>query len=520
MDARYVHPHVVRAAFAMFMLFCLSMAALDTFGTNRTGLVFFGLVCQLNILLIAAAGVSYFVTAVSEEKDAGTFALLQLAGLTPLAITLGKSTSRLISSLMLLVSQIPFTFLAVTLGGIRWQQVLGAWVCLAAWMILIANMAVLCSARCNTSARAAGAAGVILLLWFGTPPTIRTILQAIAPGTLAPEVQKTLARFPQILELVSPWKQIDLILNQWEVAEVFGSQFWFSLLLAVGCFTVSTLRLNAWTRPTEDGAAGQEQGGQRRWPVGRCWRLPLAWRDFHFFAGGRTLFAARWLGWLIVYLAFLGVQKMELNSWRWILVGNFAMQMLLLLAGVLTLECVLLATGSLHSELRQMTHSSLAMLPLSSTRMFLEKSAGCAPVCAPHRNLAHHPVTAQPQQPCQQNRWESLTHVGSPAYLQHPRSNSLFTLHSLGRIPTHAACVLRRLLRDRRTYSAHSLHRGNAGKNPQYSELAPTCMGHHHLLDLGPAAAPNPALDPRTLDRARQKVAFNCLAAHVARVSR
>lgn len=378
MDARYVHPHVVRAAFAMFMLFCLSMAALDAFGTNRTGLVFFGLVCQLNILLIAAAGVSYFVTAVSEEKDAGTFALLQLAGLTPLAITLGKSTSRLISSLMLLVSQIPFTFLAVTLGGIRWQQVLGAWVCLAAWMILIANMALLCSARCNTSARAAGAAGVILLLWFGTPPTIRTILQAIAPGTLAPEVQKTLARFPQILELVSPWKQIDLILNQWEVAEVFGSQFWFSLLLAVGCFTVSTLRLNAWTRPTEDGAAGQEQGGQRRWPVGRCWRLPLAWRDFHFFAGGRTLFAARWLGWLIVYLAFLGVQKMELNSWRWILVGNFAMQMLLLLAGVLTLECVLLATGSLHSELRQMTHSSLAMLPLSSTRMFLEKSAGCA----------------------------------------------------------------------------------------------------------------------------------------------
>lgn len=378
MDARYVHPHVVRATFALFILFCLSMAALDAFGTNRTGLVFFGLVCQLNVLLIAAAGVSYFVTAVSEEKDAGTFALLQLAGLTPLAITLGKSTSRLVSSLMLLVSQIPFTFLAVTLGGIRWQQVLAAWVCLAAWMILVANMALLCSARCNNSARAAGAAGIILLLWFGTPPTIRTILNAIAPGTLSPEVRQTLSRLPQLLELVSPWKQIDLILNRWEVAEVFGAQFWFSLLLAVGCFTVSTLRLNAWTRPTEDGATGQEQGGKRRWPVGRCWRLPLVWRDFHFFAGGQTLFATRWFLWLVVYIAFLGLQKIELDSWRWILVGNFAMQMLLLLAGALTLECVLLATGSLHSELRQMTHSSLAMLPLSSTRMFLEKSAGCA----------------------------------------------------------------------------------------------------------------------------------------------
>ncbi|MFM7057176.1 MAG: hypothetical protein ACKO2P_09680 [Planctomycetota bacterium] len=377
MDARYVYPHMVRAAFAMFILFCLSMAELDAFGTNRTGLVFFELVCQLNVLMIAAAGVSYFVTAVSEEKDAGTFALLQLAGLTPLAITLGKSTSRLVSSLMLLVSQMPFTFLAVTLGGIRWQQVLGAWVCLAAWMILVANMALLCSARCRDSARAAGAAGILLLLWFGTPPALRQLLTVLAPGTLPAPVEQTLARIPKLLEIVSPWQQLDAILNSWESAEVFGGQFWASLLLAGTCFAVSTWRLNAWTRPTEDGAAGQEQGGKRRWPVSRCWRFPLAWRDFHFFAGGRTIFIGRWLGWLLVYAAFTAIQNLDNNAWSWLLTGHFALQLLMLLAGALSLECVLLATGSLHSELRQMTHSSLAMLPLSSVRVILEKSAGC-----------------------------------------------------------------------------------------------------------------------------------------------
>ncbi len=377
MDARSVYPHMVRAAFALFILFCLSMAELDAFGTNRTGLVFFELVCQLNVLMIAAAGVSYFVTAVSEEKDAGTFALLQLAGLTPLAITLGKSTSRLVSSLMLLVSQIPFTFLAVTLGGIRWQQVLGAWVCLAAWMILVANMALLCSARCSNSARAAGAAGIILLLWFGTPPALRQLLLSLGPGTLPAAIEQTLTRLPAVLEIVSPWKQVDAILNGWESAEVLGGQFWASLLLAGICFVVSTLRLNAWTRPTEDGAAGQEQGGKRRWAVGRCWRFPLAWRDFHFFAGGRTIFVGRWLGWLLVYAAFTAMQNMDGQDRSWLLSGNFALQMLMLVAGALSLECVLLATGSLHSELRQMTHSSLAMLPLSSVRVMLEKSAGC-----------------------------------------------------------------------------------------------------------------------------------------------
>lgn len=135
------------------MLFTLSLAWTNTFGSTRIGLRYFETICYLNILLISVAGISYFATAVTEEKDAGTLALLQLAGLSPFAITLGKSTSRLVSALMLLAVQIPFSFLAVTLGGVLWQQVLAAWVALAAWLILTANAALLASARCATSGR-------------------------------------------------------------------------------------------------------------------------------------------------------------------------------------------------------------------------------------------------------------------------------------------------------------------------------------------------------------------------------
>lgn len=377
MDSRYVYPHLVRAIFAFFMLFCLSMATLDAFGTTRTGLVFFDLVCRLNVVLIAAAGVSYFVTVVSEEKDAGTFALLQLAGLTPLAITLGKSTSRLLSSLMLLVSQLPFTFLAVTLGGIHWQQVVGAWVCLSVWMILVANVALLCSARSATSGRAAAAAGLILFFYFGFPWLLRSLLAAAPSVANLSGVSKTLAGVPDLMDVISPWLQLDRVLNNWEGAEVFGGQFWLSLLLAGICFSVSTLRLNAWTRPTEDGVAGVEQGGRRRWPVSRCWRLPLAWRDFYFFAGGRSFLVVKCLGWFGVYCLFMGIQRMESGVWRATFSGESGWQMLVLLAGALTLECLLLATGSLHAEIRQMTHSSLAMLPLTPTRIFVEKAVGC-----------------------------------------------------------------------------------------------------------------------------------------------
>ncbi|MFN9036165.1 MAG: hypothetical protein ACK5YO_07705, partial [Planctomyces sp.] len=143
-DNRSVWPHVVRGAFAFMMLFTLSLAWTDAFGTTRIGLRFFETICSLNILIISVAGISYFSTAVTEEKDAGTLALLQLAGMSPLAITLGKSTSRLVSSLMLLAVQVPFSFLAVTLGGVLWQQLLAAWCALAAWLILVANAALLC----------------------------------------------------------------------------------------------------------------------------------------------------------------------------------------------------------------------------------------------------------------------------------------------------------------------------------------------------------------------------------------
>ncbi|MFN9826350.1 MAG: hypothetical protein ACK58J_19575, partial [Planctomyces sp.] len=83
-DNRSVWPHVVRGAFAFMMLFTLSLAWTDAFGTTRIGLRFFETICSLNILIISVAGISYFSTAVTEEKDAGTLALLQLAGMSPL----------------------------------------------------------------------------------------------------------------------------------------------------------------------------------------------------------------------------------------------------------------------------------------------------------------------------------------------------------------------------------------------------------------------------------------------------
>ena len=200
MDSKSIYPHVIRAAFSFLMFFFISVAFADAFGTSRTGLRYFESICFLNVLLITVCGVSYFVTAVTEEKDAGTFALLRLAGMTALSITLGKSTSRLVSSLMLLVIQLPFTFLAITLGGVLWQQIVASYIALAAWMALVANLALFCSVRCTTSGRAAGMAGSVLLMLFVLPNIINSLLGALPAGLLSPAGSDLLSSIPQIIE--------------------------------------------------------------------------------------------------------------------------------------------------------------------------------------------------------------------------------------------------------------------------------------------------------------------------------
>ena len=171
-DIRSVYPHVVRAGFCGFMLLAIVGAWADSAGGMAPGLSFFRWICRLNVLLISVSGISYFVSAVTEEKDTGVLALLRLAGVSPLAIVLSKSTSRLISAIMLLLIQLPFTFLAITLGGVTQIQIFAAYLALAAWMCLVANVALLCSVRCETSGRAASLATAILLLFFAAGPLL------------------------------------------------------------------------------------------------------------------------------------------------------------------------------------------------------------------------------------------------------------------------------------------------------------------------------------------------------------
>ena len=376
MDSKSIYPHVIRAAFSFLMFFFISVAFADAFGTSRTGLRYFESICFLNVLLITVCGVSYFVTAVTEEKDAGTFALLRLAGMTALSITLGKSTSRLVSSLMLLVIQLPFTFLAITLGGVLWQQIVASYIALAAWMALVANLALFCSVRCTTSGRAAGMAGSVLLMLFVLPNIINSLLGALPAGLLSPAGSDLLSSIPQIIERFIVLDRLHALLQTDNAVAFFGQQFWISMAISAVLFAISTLTLDFWSAPVE--VAGlSENAAIRRWSVGRSWQLALMWKEFIFFTGGRSFFITKLIGGGFVFAGFIWLQRSNGYIDYFTLRGDNAWIAFETAAAFLALEVLLYSSGCLFYEIRQSTQSTLAAIPLSGARVLLEKAGGC-----------------------------------------------------------------------------------------------------------------------------------------------
>ena len=168
-DARQTRNHVFRLAFVAFIYLALLAATVTSGLFGAPGLRFFQTIAWLNMFFISCAGVGYFSSAITEEKEEETIGLLQMAGLNPLGILLGKSTSRLIQATMLLVVQFPFSLLAVTLGGVTPYQIVAAYVALLAYMILLANVALLWSTLCQRGGAAAGMTTLVFVIYFIMP---------------------------------------------------------------------------------------------------------------------------------------------------------------------------------------------------------------------------------------------------------------------------------------------------------------------------------------------------------------
>ena len=107
---------------------------------------------------------------------------ISLAGINSVSLLLGKSTSQLISAVLLLIAQFPFTLLAITLGSVTLHQVLAAYTAVLAYMLALGNLGLLCSVCCRTSRATSWLTDILLAGFLFGPSLVLVFLTPLRAG--------------------------------------------------------------------------------------------------------------------------------------------------------------------------------------------------------------------------------------------------------------------------------------------------------------------------------------------------
>ncbi len=341
------------------------------------GLLFFSSVVYYNALFIGLAGLSYFASAITEEKEEGTLGLLRMTDLNPLSILLGKSTSRLLGGLLLLLVQFPFALLAVTLGGLTWGQIASCYLVLACFLFLACNLGLLGSVVATRSGSAAVMAGVLGFIFLFGGWFFGSFFDAGA--------------HPALDTLFSIWKETNFataLVNLLTTNGGTGTDWKLTALWQLGGgLTAFLLAWRLFDRFCSDhGAVAQrgKAGAGRLMKTARSrpWANAIAWRDYYFIHGGtKTIWVKMFLytglvGWSLysTYARYAQYQQNAPQSWsfpagREVFFGQLsgmAFFMILLESAV--------ATSRIYKvERREKTLSTLGTLPHDVPELIRQK---------------------------------------------------------------------------------------------------------------------------------------------------
>jgi ABC-type transport system involved in multi-copper enzyme maturation permease subunit len=404
-DSRARFPIILRTALVLLILLIFFNSRRMLGYSNAPGRELFFMVMMLNCAFIAITALSIFPSSIAEEKEDETLTLLRMTNLSVLAILFGKSTSRLMTALLLLVVQVPFTLLCVTLGGVSQEQVWSAYAILGAATFFLCNLGLLASTYCKTTLRAGFLTGLLGGIVYVAFPFFVMVSSSRRIGMGGPGLPPMVPHVPDLWEKISGWIlqanpvwALGMLLENRVPSALLIHQIWTSLGAGLCCFLFSWLIFDRYTTKTGEESARprmkNREGKVRR--LARVprpgLRLPLAWKDFHFMIGGRfgiyLRLAIALVGFGAVY-AFVHWEAGEASAWnpyraselrQWRNVCEMCIAGAALISG---LEILLLAGRIFGVERRRLTLSSLVGLPWKPGKIIRQKLLGCLPALFP-----------------------------------------------------------------------------------------------------------------------------------------
>ena len=383
-EERLVRTHLFRLLFvAITYIFLITTQAMSD-ALGAPGLNLFRQICYLNFACITLAALSVFATSITEEKEDMTLGLLKMAGISPLALLLGKSMPRLVAAMLLLSVQFPFTMLAITLGGVSLQQVLAAYFSLLAYLVLAANLALFFSVVSLRSRTAGLATGIVLGLYFFGPFFMTFAKMGLTNRgylTAGGLIDRTLDEVLIWIGSTSAFRRMFAILATGFADPVISFQVVSNLVVGVGFCLLSWLAFEPCTRNERPPAEPRKLLFKRigfwgRLGPNRAWSTAaLTWKDFHFTAGGKMMILSKY----ILYASVLGF-----ISWTMIQLGGrfrleeFGQSAMTLGMMAIAVEAGVHASRVFYTEVKWRTLSSIAMLPQSIGEIAYSKLLGCS----------------------------------------------------------------------------------------------------------------------------------------------
>jgi ABC-type transport system involved in multi-copper enzyme maturation permease subunit len=330
-DSRGWVTYAIRLGLAGFIAFALLGAHLQSFAVGAAGLQFLEPILYITFIFISLAALVFFPMVIAEEKEENTLGLLQMAGLSPLSVLLGKAGPKAMEAMFLVLAQVPFALLAIPLGGITASQIVAAYATLLSYVIFLNGLALFCSVVSRRVLGACVMTALLLLAFFILPPLCSFLLgEAVRERWIAADggLNVVLSTVFSWLTDASPAGRFHEIMQISFKGPLIGVQVVSNLVMGGALFLLAWMVFGTATREQHEAAqsrglalrlpwrkavAGPDQRvtyrssfAQRMLGVDRAWTQAIAWKEFHFGTWGKTGVIVKSIL-LAVFVAGLGV---------------------------------------------------------------------------------------------------------------------------------------------------------------------------------------------------------------------
>lgn len=330
--------------------------------TFAIGKNFFQAVMVGNLVFVTILGITLCSTAITEEKDNSSLGLLLMTGISTMSLLMSKSFSKLLIAIMLIVMQLPFTLLAITLGGISLTQIFYAYVSLICYTILVANVALLFSVISSKSTISSSLTFTVLVTF--------NVLTPIWDST----------------SFLSPFVRINKIMSTAYSGGAFEINEICNLIFSLIFFTISYICFNHFSRSVTGGIAFATPKVIKKYKKGffspkRAWNQAIIWKDFHFFTGGFATYGLFLCAAILIITGYLAIYYNDRASFPSI--RTISSTVITTAIVLLIVQVVFVGSTLFSKEVWDKTHSSLMMLPISLKAMAYKKVAGASLIFVP-----------------------------------------------------------------------------------------------------------------------------------------